>query len=118
MSDIIVPALGESVSEATILKWYKKPGDAVKMDELLLELETEKVTLEVNAMNAGVFETVIKNEGEVVKIGEVVGRITDGAIATTQAPVAEKANAVTEVPKLNPAESLPPSVQKIVTENK
>jgi 2-oxoglutarate dehydrogenase E2 component (dihydrolipoamide succinyltransferase) len=51
---IIVPALGESVSEATIAKWHKKPGDAVKVDELLLELETEKVTLEVSASAEGI----------------------------------------------------------------
>ena len=60
--EIKVPALGESVSEATIAKWYKKPGDAVRVDELLLELETEKVTLEVNATAEGILESIDADE--------------------------------------------------------
>ncbi|MDF2965428.1 MAG: dihydrolipoamide succinyltransferase [Rickettsiaceae bacterium] len=128
MTDIVVPALGESVTEATILKWYKKPGDSVKMDELLLELETEKVTLEVNATAAGAIEAITKKEGEVVKIGEVVGVIKDGAAgsnpsAPATSPVAAQVASTTTTPpstssgKINPAESLPPSVQRIVAEN-
>ena len=58
-SEIRVPALGESITEATVGKWYKKPGDAVAADEPLLELETDKVTLEVNAPAAGIISEII-----------------------------------------------------------
>jgi 2-oxoglutarate dehydrogenase E2 component (dihydrolipoamide succinyltransferase) len=129
MTNIIVPSLGESVTEATILKWYKKPGDNVKMDELLLELETEKVTLEVNATSAGAIESIAKKEGEVVQIGEIVGVIKDGAVVgnasapeKSQAAIAPAEAAQPQVAsfasnKISPAESLPPSAQKIVAEN-
>lgn len=83
MVDIVIPALGESVSEAIIAKWYKKAGDSVSKDELLLELETDKVTLEVNAKEAGTLEEVLKNEGQTVKIGEIVGRIKEGQVDNT-----------------------------------
>ncbi len=125
---IIVPALGESVSEATIAKWYKKPGDAVKVDELLLELETEKVTLEVSASAEGVLESIDKKEDEVVSVGQVVGKIKAGAIAaeskpapmqTTPAPVTS-AMPVTPVShkQVDIASTMPPSVQKLVSEHK
>ncbi len=117
MTDIVVPSLGESVSEATILKWYKKPGDSVKIDELLLELETEKVTLEVNATAAGALENIAKKEGEVVKIGEIVGAIKDGAAGTTSPNTPVVAPGAANTSKLNPAESLPPAAQKVVAEN-
>lgn len=79
MSDILVPSLGESITEATIAKWYKKVGDQVNIDELLLEIETDKVTLEVNAVVSGVISDIAKNEGDTVTIGEVVGKIKEGA---------------------------------------
>jgi len=84
--EIIVPALGESVSEATVAKWYKKAGDVVKLDELLLELETEKVTLEVSAVAEGILDTILKQEGDVVSIGQVLGSIKPG-IATQNTEV-------------------------------
>jgi 2-oxoglutarate dehydrogenase E2 component (dihydrolipoamide succinyltransferase) len=71
-----VPSLGESITEATIAKWHKKEGDLVSEGELLVELETDKVTLEVTAETNGVLEKVIKPEGEVVSIGEEIGVIT------------------------------------------
>jgi len=124
---IVVPPLGESVSEATIAKWFKQPGDAVKVDELLLELETEKVTLEVNATAEGVLESIDAVEDATVTVGQVVGKIKAGASAsasasaapvvpapTTSAPVAPVA--ATEK-KVDPATTMPPSVQKLVTEN-
>jgi len=76
--EIKVPTLGESVSEATVAKWYKKPGDAVDADELLLELETEKVTLEVSSPSAGMLESVLKETGATVVVGEVLGTIKAG----------------------------------------
>jgi 2-oxoglutarate dehydrogenase E2 component (dihydrolipoamide succinyltransferase) len=87
-TEIRVPTLGESVSEATIAKWFKKPGDAVKADEPLLELETDKVTLEVNAPSAGVLAEIIAKDGETVSPGALLGQITAGGAAAA-APAAK-----------------------------
>ncbi len=75
---IVVPALGESVTEATVSKWMKKVGDAVKADEPLLELETDKVTQEVYAPSAGTLGAINADAGAVVPIGAVLGVISDG----------------------------------------
>ena len=77
-TEIRVPTLGESVSEATIGKWFKKPGDAVKADEPLVELETDKVTLEVNAPAAGVLAEIVAKDGETVTPGALLGQIAEG----------------------------------------
>ena len=90
-SEIRVPTLGESVTEATIAQWYKKPGDAVAMDEPLCELETDKVTIEVPAQSAGVLAEVVVNEGETVEVGALLGSIGEGA--GTAAPAASEAAA-------------------------
>ncbi len=84
-TEIRVPTLGESVSEATIGKWFKKPGDAVKQDEPLVELETDKVTLEVNAPAAGVLSEIVAKDGETVGVGALLGQIAAGAGAVAQA---------------------------------
>ena len=86
-TEIRVPTLGESVSEATIGKWFKKPGDAVKADEPLLELETDKVTLEVNAPSSGILSEIVAKDGETVGVGALLGAIAAGG--TAPAPVAE-----------------------------
>ncbi|MCA1934417.1 MAG: dihydrolipoamide succinyltransferase, partial [Asticcacaulis sp.] len=75
MADILTPVLGESVSEATIAKWTKKPGDAVKKDEILVELETDKVSLEVAAPADGTLTEILAGEGDTVTPGAVLGRI-------------------------------------------
>ena len=85
-TEIRVPTLGESVSEATIGKWFKKPGDAVKADEPLVELETDKVTLEVNAPTAGVLGEIVAKEGETVGVNALLGSITAGGAAAAAAP--------------------------------
>lgn len=124
---IIVPSLGESVTEATIAKWYKKEGDSVKTDELLLEIETEKVTLEVNAPCNGTIGKILKTDGANVAVGEEIGEINEGAYANTAGTNNEsaKAQAVTQPTSEKPVEKpavvnniLAPSVQKLVTENK
>jgi len=90
--EIRVPVLGESVTEATVGQWFKKVGDAVAKDEPILELETDKVTLEVNASEAGRLEEIIVAEGEDVEVGALLGHITAGATgAAASAPAAEKA---------------------------
>ena len=78
-TEIRVPTLGESVSEATIGKWFKKIGEAVKADEPLVELETDKVTLEVNAPSSGVLAEIIAKDGETVGVGALLGQIAAGA---------------------------------------
>src|SRR6185503_10278357 len=100
---IVVPGLGESVTEATVAKWMKNVGDAVKADEALAELETDKVTQELYAPTAGTLGEITAPAGTVVAIGAVIGQITDGAAAAA-APA-------------KPAETLSPAVRKMVAEN-
>jgi len=88
--EIVVPTLGESVTEATVGKWFKKAGDAVKADEALAELETDKVTLEVNAPAAGVISEIVVKEGETVAVGAILGSIAEGQAATAAAAPAAK----------------------------
>ena len=78
MTNIVVPTLGESVSEATVAQWLKKEGEAVKADEPIVELETDKVTLEVNAPADGVIAKVTVGEGETVEVGAVLGEMEEG----------------------------------------
>ena len=105
-ADIVVPSLGESVSEATIAKWYKKVGDAVKKDEPLVELETDKVTMEVNAPEEGVLEALSANEGDTVNVGAVLGSIKAGATAAASVPA--KPEATASAPSPAPAVSAQP----------
>jgi len=77
-TDIKVPTLGESVSEATVARWLKKAGEAVAMDEALVELETDKVTLEVNASTAGVLAEIVAPEGANVEVGALLGVLAGG----------------------------------------
>lgn len=93
MADILTPALGESVSEASIAKWTKSVGEAVKKDEVLVELETDKVSLEVVAPSDGVLEAINAQEGDTVVPGTVLGVVSEGASAApaAEAPKAEAA---------------------------
>ncbi|MFC5416965.1 2-oxoglutarate dehydrogenase complex dihydrolipoyllysine-residue succinyltransferase [Dongia soli] len=116
---ITVPALGESVTEATVAKWAKKVGDAVKADEALLELETDKVTLEVFAPTSGTLGEIVAPAGTTVAVGAVLGRITDGAVVATNgsgAAAAPAAPAATPAPAAK-ADDLSPAVRKLVAEN-
>jgi 2-oxoglutarate dehydrogenase E2 component (dihydrolipoamide succinyltransferase) len=94
MTEIRVPTLGESVTEATIGKWFKKPGEAVAVDEPLVELETDKVTIEVPAPAAGVLSDIAAKDGETVAVGALLGQIKEGAAA----PAAKSATAPTGRP--------------------
>ena len=104
MADILTPALGESVSEATIGKWTKKAGDAVKKDEVLVELETDKVSLEVVAPSDGVLTEIRAADGATVTPGAVLGVISEGASA---APAAAAPKAETPKPEAAPAAPAP-----------
>jgi 2-oxoglutarate dehydrogenase E2 component (dihydrolipoamide succinyltransferase) len=122
MTEIRVPTLGESVTEATIGKWFKHPGDAVAVDEPLVELETDKVTIEVPAPAAGVLSEIAAKDGETVAVGAVLGQIKDGAgAAKTATPAAAKPAAAPAAAAKPPASAsdapLAPSVRKISTES-
>jgi len=126
MTEIRVPTLGESVTEATIGKWFKKPGDPVAVDEPLVELETDKVTIEVPAPAAGVLGEIAAKDGETVAVGALLGQIKDGAAAPAAAkapaPAAEKpapSPAPTPAPAKTPAADMPlaPSVRKLSAES-
>ena len=98
-TEIRVPTLGESVSEATIGRWFKKPGDTVKADEPLVELETDKVTLEVNAPASGQLGEIVAKDGETVEPGALLGSIVEGGAAAGNGAAAPKAEAPKEAPK-------------------
>src|SRR5262245_45023534 len=104
MTEIRVPTLGESVTEATIGKWFKKPGDPVAVDEPLVELETDKVTIEVPAPAAGVLGEIAAKDGDTVAVGALLGQITDGASAAA----APKAAVAAPTSAAKPAQPAPP----------
>src|ERR1700749_3806251 len=83
MTEIRVPTLGESVTEATIGRWFKKAGDPVAVDEPLVELETDKVTIEVPAPSAGTLGDIVAKDGETVAAGALLGQINDAAAAAS-----------------------------------
>lgn len=129
MTEIRVPTLGESVTEATIGRWFKKAGDAVAVDEPLVELETDKVTIEVPAPSAGTLSEIIAADGTTVAVGALLGQITDGAAgakpaaapakpaAAAPAPAAAAPAAAPAAPKAPPADTpLAPSVRKLSAE--
>jgi 2-oxoglutarate dehydrogenase E2 component (dihydrolipoamide succinyltransferase) len=134
--DIKVPSLGESVTEATIARWYKNVGDSVTIDEPLLELETDKVTLEVPAPATGQLSDIKVNDGDTVEVGTTLGSIIEGVAAAVEkkveAPIKKEIiieNPITEVsePKEVPkieinkvsevSSELSPAVRKIIAEN-
>ncbi|MDP1987745.1 2-oxo acid dehydrogenase subunit E2, partial [Phenylobacterium sp.] len=133
MADIMTPALGESVTEATVARWAKKAGDAVRKDEILVELETDKVSLEVAAPADGVLSEILAGEGDTVEPGTVLGKMSEGgaaaAPAKAEAPKAEapKAEAKPEPkaeapkapaqPEVMTSKPAAPSAQRIATEN-
>ena len=102
--DLIMPKLGESIMEATILKWHKQPGDSVSLDETVLEIATDKVDSEVPSTSAGVIEEILWKVNDVVPIGSVIARIRTGAAET-----------VTSTPSTPPA---PPVQQAVVVDSK
>jgi 2-oxoglutarate dehydrogenase E2 component (dihydrolipoamide succinyltransferase) len=129
MTEIRVPTLGESVTEATIGKWFKQPGDPVAADEPLVELETEKVTIEVPAPAAGVLSEIVAKDGETVAIGALLGQIDQGAGARAAASKSAEPEKATPPPKVvsTPAPQVPkaaaaatplaPSVRRLSAES-
>ncbi len=120
--EIRVPALGESVTEATIAKWFKNVGDAVKADEPMVELETDKVTVEVPAPASGKLTSIAAAAGTTVNVGALLGAIEEGAAGAAAKPAAAApvaAPAALKIAEPTKVEApLSPAVRKIVTENK
>jgi 2-oxoglutarate dehydrogenase E2 component (dihydrolipoamide succinyltransferase) len=112
MTEIRVPTLGESVTEATIGRWFKQPGDPVAADEPLVELETEKVTIEVPAPAAGVLSEIVAKDGETVAIGALLGQIDQGAGA--RAAASKSAGPENETPPAKAVSTPAPQVPKTV----
>src|SRR5256885_14073665 len=128
MTEIRVPTLGESVTEATIGRWFKKAGDAVAVDEPLVELETDKVTIEVPAPSAGTLSEIVAADGTTVAVGALLGQITEGAAGAAKPAAAAPAKPAAAAPaaaaaaapaaaKAPPADApLAPSVRKLSAE--
>ncbi len=114
--EIRVPTLGESISEATVGKWFKKAGEPVRADEPLVELETDKVTLEINAPGAGVLSEITAETGQTVAIGALLGQLSGGAAAPAAAPAPASATKAVAAP----ATAMPPapSAAKIAAEDR
>src|SRR5690349_1215149 len=108
MTEIRVPTLGESVTEATIGRWFKKAGDAVAVDEPLVELETDKVTIEVPAPSAGTLGEIAATDGDTVAVGALLGMINDGAGAAKPAAAPAKAAPAPAAPAPAPVAKAPP----------
>ena len=116
--EIRVPTLGESISEATVGKWFKKAGEPVRADEPLVELETDKVTLEVNAPGAGVLSEITAETGETVAIGALLGQLSGGAAAAAAAPAPAAAPKAAPAPASAGAMPPAPSAAKIAAEDR
>jgi 2-oxoglutarate dehydrogenase E2 component (dihydrolipoamide succinyltransferase) len=119
MAKIIIPSVGESVTEATITKWNKKPGDQIQVDEVILEIETDKVTLEVNSQDSGILESILKKDGETVSVGEVVGIINQDKSIKSNLLSKDKTIELDKqsFTQPSPESDLAPSVRKIIAEN-
>src|SRR5580658_6736005 len=89
--DLVMPKMGESIMEATVLKWHKRPGDTVKMDETLLDIATDKVDSEVPSTAAGVITELLYKENDVVPVGAIIARIDAGGAVQTTPPVQQAA---------------------------
>ncbi len=102
--DLVMPKMGESIMEATILRWHKKPGDQVKMDETVLEIATDKVDTEVPSTVDGVVEELLYQENDVVPIGTVIARVRQGSEAGngTHTPPMQPRQPVCQLKMLNP----------------
>ncbi|WP_417662832.1 2-oxoglutarate dehydrogenase complex dihydrolipoyllysine-residue succinyltransferase [Pseudomonas sp.] len=121
--DINAPTFPESVADGTVATWHKKPGDAVKRDELIVDIETDKVVIEVLAEADGVIAEIVKNEGDTVLSNELLGRLNEGAAAAAPAAASAPAAKKDEAPAAAPAAAsdddqiLSPAARKLAEEN-
>jgi 2-oxoglutarate dehydrogenase E2 component (dihydrolipoamide succinyltransferase) len=113
--EVKVPAMGESISEGTISRWFRKEGEAIKADEALFEIETDKVTQEIYAPAGGVVKKLLKAQGQTAAVGEAVAIIDSSATAVTEKSASTPAAATAEVNSM--ASTVPPAARKIAAEN-
>ena len=122
MTEIRVPTLGESVTEATVATWFKKPGDSVAIDEMLCELETDKVTVEVPSTVSGILSEIVANEGETVGLDAILGIISEGDIQPTENNNDQKVSSISndKIQISNDTKDFEnaPSAKKLMNENK
>lgn len=111
--DLVMPKMGESIMEATILKWHKQPGDSVKMDETLLEIATDKVDSEVPSTAAGVVEELLFNVNDVVPIGQVIARIRTGAAASQESAPSANPPSQSAAPAYQPQSQPEPAYTQV-----
>jgi len=116
-TEIRVPTLGESVTEATVGKWYKKPGETVQADEPLVELETDKVTVDVPAPAAGTLTEILVKEGETVEVGTLLGSLGEGGTAAPKAPAAKTAAPAAEKPAAAAMQPAPSAAKMMAEKN-
>ncbi len=115
MIEIKVPPLGESITEATVSRWLKQEGESVAIGDTLVELETDKITVEVPALNAGVLRKRVKADGDVVQVAETLGQLEEGAVGT--APAAKSAPAAAAAPTNRGDVRAAPSAAKLAAES-
>ena len=123
MTEIRVPTLGESVTEATVATWFKKPGDSVAIDEMLCELETDKVTVEVPSTVSGILSEIVAHEGETVGLDAILGIISEGDIQPTEnnnddEKISSISNDKIQISNDNKDFENAPSAKKLMNENK
>ena len=123
MTEIRVPTLGESVTEATVATWFKKPGDSVAIDEMLCELETDKVTVEVPSTVSGILSEIVAHEGETVGLDAILGIISEGGIQPTEnnnndQKISSISNDKIQISNDNKDFENAPSAKKLMNENK
>jgi len=123
MTEIRVPTLGESVTEATVATWFKKPGDSVAIDEMLCELETDKVTVEVPSTVSGILSEIVANEGETVGLDAILGIISEGDIQPTEnnnndQKISSRSNDKIQISNDTKDFENAPSAKKLMNENK
>ena len=122
MTEIRVPTLGESVTEATVATWFKKPGDSVAIDEMLCELETDKVTVEVPSTVSGILSEIVAQEGETVGLDAILGIISEGDIQPTENNNDQKISSISndKIQISNDTKDFEnaPSAKKLMNENK
>jgi 2-oxoglutarate dehydrogenase E2 component (dihydrolipoamide succinyltransferase) len=127
MTDVRVPTLGESVTEATVATWFKQPGDKINMDEMLCELETDKVTVEVPSPATGIMGDIVAQEGSVVSMDALLTTVSEGGIEKSENKKKQaeqkdsnivKADTETKSINQNPNIENAPSAKKLMAENK
>jgi 2-oxoglutarate dehydrogenase E2 component (dihydrolipoamide succinyltransferase) len=118
MTNIVVPTLGESVSEATVANWLVKEGDSIKTDQPVVELETDKVTLEVNAPADGVISRLVAKTGETVTVGALLAEIGAAGSAPAKAPEAAAPVVAAAPAKADEGHKVPPAARKMIDDNK